>query len=194
MSTFLARCTTLGLLAGGFMLTGDAGWLMARGTSLLNSTTIPVATETQPAIAPVEPSAALSPPPSAAPPVANPTPAPATAPPLPAVEAVFHPTLAAPAASPPADGGLNVIDLRLLRAGDRLLVWVAGMPTTFDIVDPSSGEAIQQPTTRRVRIASPSEATRLLRGGTVIVRPVAGITGHAAPPEQIGPVQALTVQ
>ncbi len=44
MRTFLARCTMLGLLVGGFALTGDAGWILAKGRSLLNATTVsPVA-------------------------------------------------------------------------------------------------------------------------------------------------------
>ena len=45
MRTFLARCTMLGLLVGGFALTGDAGWIVRQGQSILNATTVPAAAE-----------------------------------------------------------------------------------------------------------------------------------------------------
>ena len=41
MRTFFTRCTLLGLLVGGFALTGDAGWILSKGQSLLNATTVP---------------------------------------------------------------------------------------------------------------------------------------------------------
>ena len=41
MRSFLARCTMIGLLVCGFALTGDAGWIVSRGQSLLNATTVP---------------------------------------------------------------------------------------------------------------------------------------------------------
>lgn len=167
MRTFLARCSTLGVLAGGFMLTGDAGWVIARGTSLLNATNIPASPSGE---APTQPPA---PPP---------------------VEAFVHPTLAQPPVPPPADGGLSAIDLRLLRPGDRLLVWVMGSPTAFDLVDPATGEAIQQPQTRRVRISGADDGHRLVRGGVAHVQPLAGISGHLPAAERFGPVQAIVVK
>lgn len=177
MRTFLARCGTLGVLAGGFMLTGDAGWVIARGTSLLNATSISppdtaglVSGQTEPAVV---------------------TPAPVSPP---AVEAIVHPTLAAPPVPPPADGGLSAIDLRLLRPGDRLLVWVMGTPTAFDLVDPATGEAIQQPQTRRVRITGAADGHRLVRGGAATVQPLSGASGHTPAAERFGPVQAIAVK
>lgn len=195
MRTFFARCSTLGVLAGGFMLTGDAGWVIARGTSLLNATNIPApAGDAAPAEPPAEdvvdlPAAPAPPPPAPALPVAEP----AFTPP-PAVEAVVHPTLAVPPEPLPADGGLTAIDLRLLRAGDRMLVWVRGTATAFDIVDPAAGEAIQQPQARRVTISGAGDLHRLVRGGTVHVQPRAGISGHTPAAEQFGPVQAIAVK
>lgn len=186
MRTFLARCSTLGVLAGGFMLTGDAGWVIARGTNLLNATSLPTPATDTPVTDPVTDAPA-----PAAWPAAPQTPAVAVSP---AVETFVHPTLAAPTVPPPADGGLTAIDLRLLRAGDRVVVWVAGMPTMFDIVDPAAGEAIQQPQSRRVTLCGAGDLHRLVRGGTVHVQPMAGVSGHASPAEQHGPVQAIAVR
>ena len=70
MRTFLARCTMLGLLVGGFALTGDAGWIVRQGQSILNATTVPAAAEpaspwaasTPSTAAPVDPPAAATPP------------------------------------------------------------------------------------------------------------------------------------
>jgi hypothetical protein len=186
MRTFFARCGMLGVLASGFMLTGDAGRVIARGTSLLNATNLPTTAS--------EPSAATPPAEAVASAGAWTTApvGPASMPPP--VETIVHPTLAAPPVPPPADGGLAAIDLRLLRAGDRLLVWVRGTPTVFDIVDPSAGEVLQQPQPRRVRISGPGDLHRLVRGGMVHVQPAVGISGHSAPAEQLGPVQAIAVK
>lgn len=191
MRTFLARCSTLGVLAGGFMLTGDAGWLIARGTTLLNATSLPTPPAEQPASAEAPETAGPAAPWTATP--ATPT-APTAAPAPPAVEAIVNPTLATPTMPPPADGGLTAIDLRLLRAGDRVVVWVGGMPAMYDIVDPAAGEAIQQPQARRVTLGGVSDSHRLVRGGMLRLQPLAGITGHAPPPEQHGPVQAIAVR
>ena len=57
MSNVFARCTALGLFAGGFALTGDLGWMAERGMRVVNSRSIPAE---EPAGAPpaAEPSAA----------------------------------------------------------------------------------------------------------------------------------------
>jgi hypothetical protein len=176
MRTFLARCGTLGLLCGGFALTGDAGWVISRGTSLLNATSFP--TPASDAAATVPPS------PADEPPVAR----------QPVVETLVNPTLAAPTVAPPADGGLTAVDLRLLHTGDRVVIWAGGMPTVFDIVDPAVGGAIQQPQSRRVTLTGAGDQHRIVRGGTVHVQPLAGVSGHAAAAERLGPVQAIAVK
>jgi hypothetical protein len=198
----------LGILVGGFSLTGDAGWIVNRGRSLLEATALPTSAD-----APAEtaaaapPSAAATPWPnqpahaSPAPPAPGIQPAAATPPavsppwaagfqPAPA-EVHVAPSLAAPTESPPADGGPAAIDLRTLRPGDRVRVWSGGAVAMFDIVDPARGEAIQQPATRRVRIGGTVDPHRLERGGMIIVQPRAGIAGHEPPAERLGPVRAL---
>lgn len=203
MRTFLARCLMLGILVGGFALTGDAGWIVNRGRSLLEATTLPPSADAPaeaaaaapgPVPAPTWPSQPASVSPAAAPGM---QPAPARPPqwaaafePTP-VEVQVAPSLAAPAELPPTDGGPAAIDLRALRPGDRVRVWSGGAVAVFDIVDPTRGEAIQQPATRRVRISGAADAHRLERGGMIVVRPRAGIAGHEPPAERLGPVRAL---
>jgi hypothetical protein len=186
MRTFLARCTMLGILVGGFSLTGDAGWIMSKGQSLLNATTVPSAADVSD-----EPSA----PPTAPEPTADfakPAQPPAE---LPAeqvhVDVQVAPSLAAPPVAPPPGGGQAVVDLRLLRPGARVRLWVNGSLIVFDMVDPAVGEAIQQPFTRRVRIGGLHEPSRIERGGMIVVQPRTGISGHTSPPETLGPVQAI---
>ena len=195
MRSFLARCTMIGLLVCGFALTGDAGWIVSRGQSLLNATTVPAVADlwgsgsnaaAQPAPATPGPAPAAPPAPSEPAWAAGFQPAP--------VEVHVSPSLAAPAVLPPADGGQAVVDLRLLRPGDRVQAWVAGSPVVFDLVDPASGEAIQQPATRRVQLAGAAQPHRIERNGWLLVRPRAGVSGHEPPPVRIGPVQAIQVQ
>ena len=54
MQSFLAKCAALGIVAGGFTLTGDVGRLVERGQRLLDAQTVP--SETPPA----EPPAAVA--------------------------------------------------------------------------------------------------------------------------------------
>lgn len=197
----------LGILVGGFALTGDAGWIVNRGRSLLEATTLPTSADAPaeaaaaapgPVPAPTWPSQPASVSPGAAPGIQPaPAPAPVTSPqwaaafqPTP-VEVQVAPSLAAPAELPPADGGAAAIDLRTLRPGDRVRVWSGGAVAMFDIVDPARGEAIQQPATRRVRISGAADPHRLERGGMIVVQPRAGIAGHEPPAERVGPVRAL---
>ena len=214
MRTFLARCTMLGLLVGGFALTGDAGWIVAKGQSLLNATTVPSAADLwggREAAPPVEPAADFA---AASQPTAPFAPAPAdmlppasTPPSQPAagnaphehpvgaaagpVEVQVTPSLAAPLERPPLGGGEPAVDLRLLRPGDRVRLWVNGSTVAFDIVDPATGEAIQQPVTRRVRISGAGDPHRIERGGMIVVQPRPGISGYQPPAETVGPVQAV---
>jgi hypothetical protein len=207
MRTFLARCTMLGLLVGGFALTGDAGWILQKGQSLLNATTVPSATDLWggPAAAETtdEPAAPWgSPAPSMAAPVNQPAAAPPPAEhshaglpgsPLGPVDVQVAPSLAALAEPLPAGGGESVVDLRLLRPGQRVRLWTGGGIVAFDLVDPAAGEAIQQPWTRRVRVSGAIDPHRIERGGMIVVEPRAGISGHQPPAETLGPVQAIAI-
>jgi hypothetical protein len=182
MRTFLARCSMLGILVGGFSLTGDAGWIMSKGQSLLNATTVPSAADAGDEPPAPEPAAEFAPPPQ-----------PPTQPPAERVhvDVQVAPSLAAPAELPPPGGGQAVVDLRLLRPGARVRLWVNGSLIVYDMVDPATGEAIQQPVTRRVRIGGLHEPSRIERGGMIVVQPRTGISGHTSPPETLGPVQAI---
>lgn len=187
MRTFLARCTMLGLIVGGFSLTGDAGWIVSKGQSLLNATTVPAAADVW-----GEQQAA---PASASEPVADVAPTVLPSAQRPAeytpVDVQVAPSLASPAELPPPGGGEAVVDLRLLRPGARVRLWVNGSLIAFDLVAPATGEAIQQPVTRRVRIGGARETSRIERGHMIVVQPQAGISGHMQPAETLGPVQAI---
>ena len=186
MRTFLARCTMLGLLVGGFSLTGDAGWIMSKGQSLLNATTVPSTADvwSEPAAPPPASEAAADFAPPAQPPMQPPAQ-------QVHVDVQVAPSLAAPPVAPPPGGGQAVVDLRLLRPGARVRLWVNGSLIVFDMVDPTIGEAIQQPVTRRVRIGGMHEPSRIERGGMIVVQPRTGISGHASSAETLGPVQAI---
>ncbi len=188
MRTFLARCTMLGLLVGGFALTGDAGWIMNKGQSLLNATTVPSAADVW-----GEPSAP-HPAPKTTADFAPPAHPPGQPPAEPMhVDVQVAPSLAAPAERPPLGGGQAGVDLRQLQPGARVRLWVNGSLIVFDMVDPATGEAIQQPVTRRVRIGGLQEPSRIERGGMIVIQQRTGISGHTSPPETLGPVQAIAL-
>ena len=167
MQSFLAKCAALGIVAGGFTLTGDVGRLAERGRRLLDASTVPSETpaeeqtaESRATTAPVP--AAASPGPAVTSPsrghsAAAATPAAAaaasTAPAaagIPLLDAPIGRAVAVPA--PPANGP-DSIDLRHVPAGNRLLVWVRRAGSTdrtrsmdliaLDLIDPNTGEALE---------------------------------------------------
>lgn len=159
MSNILARCTALGIVAGGFALTGDLGRLASRGFEVLNASDVPAARSTA---EPGEAPAAASPPSD---PPLLPTAGPEAAP-----KAIAADAAAAAAASPPVvepahesallardidfkppAGGVAHVDITSLAAGDRLVIWLklprrtgslAYRCLVFDMVDPEAGEAL----------------------------------------------------
>lgn len=199
MQTFLRRCTAVGIVLGGFALTGDLHWLAARGLQVLNSRTVPA--EEAPAVpettaaAPIDPSGTTA-----------------------ARQADM------PEIRPPV-GGPESADIRTLPAGGRLIVWVGGPRPddpglasrclVCDIVDPAGGEALVYEVAafaadgRPLATASPprrlmvaglqTEGFRLTvapansqvaRGGTLLLRHPHEPT---QPDERIGPIVALDV-
>ena len=156
----LGKLALLALLGGGFTVTGDLGRLADRGMRLLESTTVPAEQPTADAVPPTP--AAESRPSIPAPAAAAPSPPPATAPaqPSPHVHLIDDeapipvPATEAPASQPPrlpASGtGATAVDLTMLRAGTRVLVWLpaeAGRPgwhrcLAIDVVAPQTGEAL----------------------------------------------------
>jgi hypothetical protein len=168
MQSFLAKCAALGIVAGGFTLTGDVGRLADRGQRLLDARTVPSETPTHqatddhdataqataaPQAAPA-PSAAAQPPvgvlAAAAPPAVS---APAPARTLPSVPLLDAPVGRAVAIPPPPAKGPDSIDLRQVPAGSRVLVWVRRSGAlgrsrstdliALDLIDPNTGEALE---------------------------------------------------
>jgi hypothetical protein len=205
MQSLLGKLAACGVIAGGFAATGDLRHLVDRGTKLVNATTVPVDVEAEPA----------SPPP-------GPVPQPAYA--VQAVPAV-QPVQSAPAAPAPAEARdapvghpvaaarlpvstLESLDLRTLAPGKRLAVWVGTPPAlvAFDVVDPASGEVLEQQLTqageaphaipRRVRLEGDTSRPRqIVRGGSLRLSPLGIAHGAipAGPTETLGPVRAIQV-
>lgn len=153
MRTFLAKCSAVALIAGGFALTGDAGRLLARGRGVIDATTIPqAAAPSAPAPPVVSDAPAVVEAESAATPPAQPATAPASAASsLPA----SPPPPDAPVGSPaprfvPGGTAQTTVHVTALSPGDRILVWIGKnaargtvAPLAFDVVDPVTGDAIE---------------------------------------------------
>ena len=178
MQSFLAKCAALGIVAGGFTLTGDVGRLADRGRRLLDARTVPSETPAAPttdgqdAIAvhaaesprtppgPVVAPQPAVPPTTAAPPAATPT---RSMPSVPLLDAPVGRAVAIP--SPPSKGP-DSIDIRQVPAGSRVLVWVRRPGSTsrsrstdliaLDLIDPSTGEALEH---RHVAMTQGTEGT-----------------------------------
>ena len=174
MENFLARCSVLAIIGGGFVATGDLAHVMRRGRHLVEAVDVPAAPADDAAA-----SAGASAPPAAAP-RAAPPPRPAAAPPAPA------PTVAAPADDgrqpvdhrPPANGP-DRIEVAGLRAGDRITVWIRtaaiGPPLRIvcDVIDPTGGELLVHggtagPPARATTLAASGRPTGSLVRGTAI--------------------------
>ncbi len=177
MQSFLAKCAALGIVAGGFTLTGDVGRLAERGQRLLDARTVPSEAPSEPVTngldatrqteapqpAPaVASQSAGQPPPATAP--ASPSPAPTR--PLPSVPLLDAPVGRTVAIPPPPTNGPDSVDLRQLPAGSRMLVWVRRPGSTgrsrsadliaLDLIDPNTGEALEH---RHAAMTHGSEGT-----------------------------------
>ena len=180
MQSFLAKCAALGIVAGGFTLTGDVGRLAERGQRLLDARTVPSETPAEPSPAtnglnapsqaPEAPGpapaaashSAAQPAPAAAP--ASPSPGPTRSlPSVPLFDAPVGRTVAIP---PPPSNGPDSVDLRQVPAGSRMLVWVRRPGATgrarstdliaLDLIDPNTGEALEH---RHAAMTHGSEGT-----------------------------------
>ncbi|MGB8852018.1 MAG: hypothetical protein WCC69_00445 [Pirellulales bacterium] len=154
----LGKLALLALLGGGFTVTGDLGRLTDRGMRLLESTTVPAEQPTADAVPPPPGPADAALAPEHNPP--SPPPAPAPPQPSPHVHLIDDeapipvPATEAPVSQPPrlpATGtGATAVDLTMLRAGTRVLIWLpaeAGRPgwhrcLAIDVVAPQTGEAL----------------------------------------------------
>lgn len=205
MSSILSRVAAVGIVAGGFALTGDLGRLATRGLDVINSSDVPPTPPPTPAPAPApahfEPAAGAA---VAAEPVAAPMNGPPTGHAVVAKQAWFH----------PPRGGLEQVDVASVAAGGRIIVWIAaprraatghGRCLVFDIVDPATAEALvyeavsvkadgsPQATAappRRVRLRGTGPGGAVVKGGMVDVEQ-RGIASEEAWTERLGPVAAL---
>jgi hypothetical protein len=167
MQSFLAKCAALGIVAGGFTLTGDVGRLADRGQRLLDAHTVPSETpaasatdghdgSARAAEAPAAVSAqapAAPPQPAVQPTTAVPPPATAPARSLPSVPLLDAPIGRTVAIPPLPAKGPDSIDLRHVPAGSRVLVWIRRPGSTgrsrstdmvaLDLIDPNTGEALE---------------------------------------------------
>lgn len=195
MRNFLATSVAVGMIAGGFGLTGDLGWIAEHGKRVLGAADVPAARE-QPDVAPPV-RGWLAPPRPEAPPL--------------------DPTAAPPARQtagfrPPA-GGPDQVPWAALAPGSRVVVWLAAAPfrcVVLDFVDPASGEALLYDVAafsaegRPVATAGPPRrvivgrdpqgrplATGIVRGGLLHVAAVGPAARSGG--EWLGPVTALAV-
>ncbi len=220
MQNLLTKLAALGILVGGFALTGDLGWLVARAQRVIGAAEVASA----PSMAFLD----AAPLPSAvAAPAAQP-PAPSEPEPVPQAPAVAFtpiatssPPTAPPTSSPmpvaefkPPAGGSQSVAIADLRPGDRVVVWLGSTRhrcLVFDLVEPSAGGALVyeaaavnrqgQPLAasgppRRVVVsgAQPAGGTpgRLIRGGSLHVAE-AGVAGSDQAAAWLGPIESLAV-
>ena len=219
MQNLLAKLAALGILVGGFALTGDLGWLAERGQRVIGAAEVASA----PAMAFLDAAPLASA-------VAEPAPQgpvpPEPAPAEPAAAPAFTPIdTTSPPASPPATdsmpvaefkppaGGPQSVALADLRPGDRVVVWLGSTRhrcLVFDLVDPSAGGALVyeaaavtrqgQPLAaagppRRVVVSGEPSANapgRLFRGGAIHLAE-AGVAGSDRAGAWMGPIESLAV-
>jgi len=211
MQSFLVKCAALGIVAGGFTLTGDVGRLADRGRRLLDARTVPSETPADHSTGADEATIQAN-----AAPQAAPAPAPARTPP--SVPLLLDaPIGRAVAVPPPPAKGPDSIDLRQVPAGSRVLVWVRRPGSTsrsrstdliaLDLIDPNTGEALEH---RHAAMTHGSEGTtvnaaprrvvitrdatnKIAKGAMLRITPLHGVIGLGSE-EAIGTVLAVDVQ
>lgn len=220
--SILSRLAAVGLVAGGFALTGDLGRLADTGMRVLNARDVPAPRVDD--VPPAEPAAptltgvpeADAPTPVTATPAVAPavgTPAPSPAP------AAAPPVVRSGDLRPPA-GGPEEVAIGSLDPGGRVVVWLAvrrgAGPSAYrclvlDIVDPAEGEvllyeavsftadgrpAAAASAPRRIRLVGDPADAMIRRGQFTAYQPLgtaaAADRGHAAP-ESVGPIVAIDV-
>jgi hypothetical protein len=222
MSSILSRIAAVGIIAGGFALTGDLGRLAKRAVEVVNSRDIPAARPddatpaAESAAQEIETVAAAAAKTTAAGgPATTAAGKPATG--KPAAEASRgKPVLARDADFRPPQGGVDAIELATLAPGNRVVVWLT-MPRSsggrayrclvFDLIDPASGEALAyeavsfatdgkpQATAvppRRVRLQGDGLGGAVAKSGRIDVQR-RGSAADGIGHETIGPIAALDV-
>ena len=217
MSSILSRIAAIGIIAGGFAVTGDLGKLAKRGLDVVNSRDVPTARpeesvsspaetaladaanrEVEQIVATAEAIAGGNPPQNSPPPGAP----------------LGKGVIARDADFRPPQHGIDTIEFSSLAAGNRIVVWLA-MPRrsggrayrclVFDVVDPATGEALAyeavsfaadgspQSTAvppRRVRLQGDGHGGAVAKSGLIDVQR-RGVAADGVGHETIGPVAAL---
>lgn len=215
--SILSRLAAVGLVAGGFALTGDLGRLTDRGLKVLNARDVPAARADD-----GPPAEAAAPALTAVPEAATPTPvaapAGATLPPQPRPVPVV-PVVRSEDLRPPA-GGADEVAIGSLDAGSRVVVWLAvrrGAGSAayrclvIDVVDPAMAEALLYEAVtftadgkpaaaasapRRIRLVGVPAAPTIRRGQFATYQPLgtAAVADRGdAGTESIGPIVAIDV-
>jgi len=222
MQNILPKATVLALIAGGFSLTGDLGWIADRGLRVLDAADVampaasgePEAAGSVPAADPVAVPRSLA----AADPVEPPQPVPD---PVPQPVQAAGPPPAYPAPSAPAHaaaqvpvkpptGGAAEANWNRLQPGSRVTVWLAAPGPrclVLDVVEPATGEALAYEAVglsadgrplaaatppRRVIVGRPGDPPAIFKGGMLHLAP-AGIATAGEAGRWLGPVEALLV-
>ena len=223
MSSIVSRIATVGIIAGGFALTGDLGRLAKRGFEVVNARDIPSPRAEQPTDQPgdqadhridtsLEPVLGEKPDERQA---ATPATGTASGP-----SGLAGPRRQAASVTrddfrPPRDG-VDQVSLAALDAGDRVVVWLA-LPRrsggrayrclVFDVIEPAGGEALAYEAVSFAAdgtpqaTAVPPRRVRLVGdglGGSIVTSGMIdlgrrGVTADGIGHEQIGPVAALNV-
>lgn len=207
MHNAFGTIVAIGIVASGFLLTGDLGWCVRQVSGLFHRADGPLSAE-------VASSAGPSSSPTAEP--TSPLPTPLPPPPLPPLPP-RSPDAKEPAVAPrrpvprPPGKGVDQVDLAQLALGQRVVIWTGAtgrepLAHVLELLDSTSGEALLlrrtadgDGPTRRVLVAAGSPAgavvgSKLSRRGTLLATPIGLAHGTAAAVETLGPIVALTVE
>lgn len=207
MENFLARCSVLAIIGGGFVATGDLSNVVSRGRHLIEAVDVPAAPDDQ--AAKPQDMATDTVPERGATPV--PTPAVSAAP---ADRGSGHRPVSAPPAEATDDGrrpvdhrpptnGPDRIDMAGLRAGDRITIWlrtaaiVAPERLVCDVIDPAAGEVLLHggmagPAARgTIHVAASGPDGSLIRGAQIRVHRIGTVAAVPADVLAAGTIVAL---
>jgi hypothetical protein len=213
MQNLLPKAAVLAIIAGGFALTGDLGWITDRGLRVLDAADValPAARDEEPVAGPVAAPAQAAVSSGREPqtlPAASPV-EPAGGPPTAAPQAAAARAVAHAPLTPPAAGCVEV-RWSSLAAGDRVTVWLAGAGPrclVLDVVDQASGEAVAYEAAaltadgrpaaaatppRRVVVGHTDGPAAITKGGMLHLAP-GGIAAAGEAGLWLGPVEAVTL-
>lgn len=193
MSTFFSRLLAVGIIAGGFALTGDLGRLASRGRDVLNARDVPASEPAATETAAVDPA-------TKGPTTAGSEPSAGT----PGREVDFR----------PLRDVVDRVDVSALDAGDRVMVWLA-VPRgsggrvfrclVLDMIDAAGSEALAYEAVsqaadgspkataappRRVRIRGDGPEGTLTTGGALEIQR-RGVAADGVGHDRLGPIVAL---